>query len=107
MEKIFRKEVVRVTAGTRFSWKDPCSDWSADLTVDENGNPIGASYGSARGWCSNCSGEDNFDSTVLEVMRTFLRDDKEEFSQMRELLNPKYKQMAENVRKAEASKYDF
>lgn len=107
MKKIFRKEVVRLAAGTKFSWKDPCSDWSAELIVDENGNPTDVSYGSARGWCSSCSGEDNFDSTVCEVMRTFLEHNKEEFIQMRESLNPKYKQMAEDVRKAKASQYDF
>lgn len=107
MEKVFRKEVVRLNAGTKFSWKDPYSDWSAELIVDENGNPIDASYVSMNRWRSNVSGEYNFDSTVLKVMKTFLEHDKEEFIQMRESLNPRYKQMAENVRRAAARRYDF
>lgn len=107
MEKFFQEKVVRVTAGTKFSWKDPYSDWSADLTVDGDGNPTGASYGSMKGWCSKTIGEMGFDSAVCEVMRAFLEHDKEEFRQMRETLSPKYKKMAENVRLSKASEFDF
>lgn len=107
MQKIFREEVVRVITEMKFSWKDPCSDWSAELTVDKDGNPIGASYGSMKGWRSRSREDTGFDSTVYEVMKTFLEHDKEEFIQMRDSVRPKYKQMAEDVRRMAIRKYDF
>lgn len=107
MQKFFKEEVVRLNAGTKFSWKDPYSDWSAELIVDENGKPIGASYGSMKGWCSRSSGDYDFDSIVYEVMRIFLEHDKKEFILMRDSVSPKYKQMAEDVRRMAIRKYDF
>lgn len=107
MEKIFKEEVVRVSSGTKFSWKDPYSDWSAELTVDENGKPIHASYGSMKGWCSKSPDDIGFDGVVHEVMTDLFRNDLEEFRKMRDSLNSEYRQMAESIRKDAISKYDF
>ncbi len=107
MEKLFKEKTVKVAAGTKFRWKDSYSDWEAELTVDENGNPTYASYGSMNGWCSRSPEDGGFDDAVRRVMETLLEKDVEEFKNMRDSLNNKYRNMAEDVRIGKASKYNF
>lgn len=109
MEKIFeeRTEVVKVETGMQFSYKERYSDFFAQLSVDKNGNPTHADYGSYDGWCSKDLGESGFDAAVTNVMKILLERDVEEFKNMRDFLSPTYRQMAEDLRKDKLSKYNF
>lgn len=104
MREIFREETVQVSAGKEFS------AGGASLTVDGNGNPTKAFYdspGPHGGGFESGPSSTNFQRCVELVMYTILEEDVNEFREMRDSLNLKYRELAESLRKAKTSKYDF
>lgn len=112
MKKIFKE--TQAYAGAEFGFNYGYPNAFASLTVDEDGNPTYAMYGVSEGSCHSRPEDIDFDDTVERVMGMILVHKTDDFRQMRDLLNPKYKQMAENIRKRhkeevleKAKKFDF
>ena len=104
MQKMVEREE---KLGTKFCWKDPYSNYRAEIEVDSTGKPTYAFYGSDRGWCSKCYSEIGFDSVVQMVMKNFLDHDIDHFNKMRRILNEEYFEMAERLRRKATSRNDF
>ena len=107
MGKLFREGKVR-----RFK-SGSMPGFYVHLDVAEDGNPVFVSWGCYQGGCDSTPKDIDFDKEVERVMG-MLVDDVDQFRQMRDSLNPKYKEMAERVRKRRAEeliekskKYDF
>lgn len=111
MNEIFREQTIRVKL-KKFIVID--GGVRASITVDVNGNPEEVCYDSlGRGGGGYIMGPNNprFEENLRSVMETILDLDVDEFRSLRNTLSPKYKAMAESVRKSKLSsltrKYDF
>ena len=81
------------------------------LDVDLNGNVIQLEHDTSQfrggGGCTYYPGEDRFEDHVRYFMSKLLEQSPSDFKDMRSRLNPKWREVAEAVRKQFIAKYDF
>lgn len=106
MDKVFKEETERKINDFSVTWSGLGElDNEVRRSLDDNGNPVYVAF--FYGWNPKYPKDIDFDEHLQKAMIALLQHDVMKFRNMRDSLSPKYKQMAENIRKAELSKYDF
>ena len=76
---------------------DDANKYEYTIMVDDEGNVIHASYGCDIGYHSAEYWQISFHKTVRTAMEGILTGDKDEFTRMKNKLNEKFRNIAENI----------